>query len=155
MNNENKTTLIDLMFKYIIDNKVKILQLLRSTNIFLSRFNYSCSVSLSDVSPVPFLATPQEEADTRIIRHCVYALAQNPVNVIIRSPSADTDIVVLALYLLQEREKIFIENGNGKNRKVFQLSQVGLDEMELNSLIGFHAFSGNDFFHKREKDVLD
>ena len=103
MNNENKTTLIDLMFKYIIDNKVKILQLLRSTNIFLSRYNYSYSVSLSDVSPVPFLATPQEEADTRIIRHCVYALAHNPVNVIIRSPSADTDMFWHYLYFKSEK----------------------------------------------------
>ena len=51
----------------------------------------------------------------------------------------------MALSLLQEREKIFIDNGNVENKKVFQLSQVGLDEMELNSLIGFHAFLGNDY----------
>ena len=50
---------------------------------------------------------------------------------------------------------MYFDNGNGRNRKVFQLSQVVLDDEYLKSLIGFHALTGNDyvssFFRKGKK----
>ena len=62
---------------------------------------------------------------------------------VIRSPSGDTDIIVLAVSLVQEREKVYVDNGNGKNRNNIQLRQLAVKD--VNSLIGFHAFSGNDY----------
>ena len=124
MNNENKNKLIELMFQYLIDNKVKILQILRCSKIFLSSYDYCYCISLSEVIPVSFLTTPQEEADTKIIRHSSYALTLNATNVVIQFPSGDTDIIILAVSLVQERDKIYVDNGNSKNIDIFQLSQL-------------------------------
>ena len=106
----------------------------------------------SELIPVSFLTTRQEEADTRIIRHCSYALTLNATNGVIQSPSGDT-YITLAVSLVRERENVYVDNGNGKNRNIIHLSQLAVKD--VNSLIGFHAFSSNDyasaFFGKDKK----
>ena len=60
------------------------------------------NASTVEVKPLPSLLSTQEEADTKVILHAHKILQGTASTVTIRSPSGDTDIVVLAVALLQE-----------------------------------------------------
>ena len=64
--------------------------------------------------------------------------------------------MILAFSLLSNPSQIFIDYGNGKNRKGLWLNEMDLSERMKKSLIGSHAFTGNDFvssFFKKGKQV--
>ena len=62
------------------------------------------------------------------------------------SPSGDTDIIVMAVTILNNfKERVSLIDGHGKDRKYIELSEIELEEPILSSLIGFHALTGNDF----------
>ena len=42
-------------------------------------------------------------------------------------------------------DRLFLDYGNGKNRKALRLSNVVMPEKEKDALLGFHAFTGNDY----------
>ena len=107
----------------------------------------SChKVTLSTCEPFPELLSNQEEADTKVITHSFLSLQQAAYyQVVIRSPSRDTDIVVLAVSLLnQDREKVFIDNGCGRSITLQWLGNLEISERRCTSLIGLYAFTGND-----------
>ena len=52
---------------------------------------------MSTISSVESSVSNHEEADTKMILHCIYALKEKGITVILRSPSADTDIMILAV----------------------------------------------------------
>ena len=84
----------------------------------------------------------------------------NSRQAIIRSPSGDTDIIVLTISLLYEfKRHATIDNGTGKQRKSIRIGGLELSEQRCHSLIGLHAFTGNDYFviifRKRERSVLE
>jgi hypothetical protein len=110
---------------------------------------------MSSISSVESLVSNHEEADIKMILHCLYALKEKDTTVILRSPSADTDIMILAVNLLQEENhRIFIDFGTGNNRKGMWLNDVNHSPEKKNSLIGLHAFTGNDYtssFFRRGK----
>ena len=67
--------------------------------------------------------------------------------VIIRSPSGDTNILVLTVSVLYSHEtRILLDNNSGKERKSVWLGALELSQQRSTSLIGLHAFSGNDCF---------
>ena len=122
MNNDNKIQMIDLIFNYIKENRAKCLNLLRSSKIMLSNDNICEAITLSSSMIVNDLSSNQEEADSKVVLHAVYALNKSPAKmVIIRSPSADTDIVVLALGIIEDRQRVYFDQGNGVNRKYWWL----------------------------------
>ena len=91
-NDGNKTSIIDLLLDYIIKHKTKVLNILRCMRIYVSKYNRRQSISLSSVGNLLYLSCEQEEADTRILRHCQYILnIQKDSYIIIRLPSGDTD----------------------------------------------------------------
>ena len=143
-----------------------MLNILRTTELFISTETDCVPVRLSSVSSVDCLVSNQEEADTKVILHCRYALEEKDMNVIIiRSPSAVTDILIIAVSLLQEENhRIFLDYGTGTNRKGIWLSDINLSTEIKNTLIGLHAFTvtGNDYtssFFRRGKqkcwNILD
>ena len=92
------------------------------------------------------LTSNQEEADTKVILHTIHALSETPsLKVVIRSPSADTDIFVIALGVINERNRVYLDYSVGKNRKGSWLSDIDIPEEKRNALIGFHAFTANDY----------
>ena len=100
------------------------------------------------------MASDHEEADTKLVAMSLsnYVTAEN---LMIRSPSGDIDI--LALFVLHQRFRTFIDNGTGKNRKILDISSTGLGELERSALIGLHAYSGNDYvssFFKQGKQKM-
>ena len=65
---------------------------------------------------------------------------------IIRSHSGDVDINILLTSLIQDdAHRVFVDYNTGVNRKKFKLADVKLTADEKMALIGFHAFTGNDY----------
>ena len=94
-----------------------------------------------------YFSSNHEEADTKVISHCANALsASKDGAVILRSPSGNTDIDVLAAALLQNYKiQLFIEYGSGVNKKGYSLKDFALNEASSSALLGLHLFNGNDF----------
>ena len=145
-NAANKSRLIDLIFDYIANNRSKCLQILRTVKIFLSRDCECKEISLSALLVNRDLSSNQEEADTKVVLHILHILQQSPgYKVHLRSPSADTDILVILLAMIPNGENVLYDSGVGKNRCCFFLSNYFMSQEERNALIGFHAFTGNDY----------
>ncbi|KAG1661142.1 hypothetical protein GQR58_021587 [Nymphon striatum] len=75
--------------------------------------------------------------------------------VVIPSPSGDTDILVLAVALL-DSYRVYLDYGKGKLRRGFWLNSISMDDQLKRALIGFHAFTGNDYvssFLKKGKQM--
>ena len=73
----------------------------------------------------------------------------------VRSPSSDTDILIIALNLIEEKHCVLLDSGKEDNRKKVWLNEVGHTEYH-HTLIGFHAFTGNDYvstFFRKNKIV--
>ena len=65
---------------------------------------------------------------------------------VLRSPSGDRDITVLAVSLISSSQDwVFINYGSGKNRKAIKLSNVNMANDLKQTLVGFCAFTGNDY----------
>ena len=73
-------------------------------------------------------------------------LKSNETSVItLRSPSGDTDIVVLTVALLYEfRNRVLIDDGSGDSRNVMQISNIDIEKDLVGALIGFHSLTRND-----------
>ena len=152
----NKTRLIEIMFDVIKKNKVKVFNLIRCQRLFLS-VEGSCEiVTRTSINNCDDLCSNQEEADTRLILHAKHPIDHASYSIIIRSPSGDTDIIVLAVSLLFDfKEKIFLDSGSSGNRRLIHLASFELPDDYRAALIGYHAFTGNDyvssFFTKGKK----
>ena len=100
------------------------------------------------------LKSNQEEADTKVILHAINVIRSGG-DAVIRSPSGDTDIMVVALALIDDLVKVYFDYCNGKCKKRMCLGAVGMKDEEKKALVGFHSFTGNDYipaiFRKRKK----
>ena len=87
------------------------------------------------------------EADTNIVIHASHSLHHSQIPTInIRSPSGDTDILVLTIvHLYNYKEKIHPDNGTGVNKNNIWLVASKFKDEILNALIGFHSSTGNDY----------
>ena len=146
-NGENKTRLIELIVQYIEQNRMKVLNYTRTAKLVISTWNRCISITASGITEEPELISSLEEADTKIILHCKHIASYIPsVPIILRSHSGDTDIIVLAVALLQEyKERIVFDDGSGKSRRRVKMAEIDLDDEVIDALIGLDAFSGNDF----------
>ena len=91
------------------------------------------------------LSNDQEEADTKVCLHAIDALNEDPYkHMIITSHSGDIDVLLTSL-IIDSADRVFLDVNTGKNRKVLRLSDVELSTEEKKLLIGFHAFTGNDY----------
>lgn len=93
------------------------------------------------------LTSSQEEADTRIILHCLYADKMNSPSdtIIVRSP--DTDVfVILLTYSTSVNSCLLFDTGNGNARRLVPIKDIAktLDLDLLQALPAFHAFTGCD-----------
>ena len=102
------------------------------------------------------LKSNQEEADTKIIFHACVIIKRYPnKKIIIRNHSGDIDIIVITLgVIFEDLEQIYFDTNKGNYRKLYKLSDVSLSKNEKSALLGFHAFTGNDYvssFFKKGK----
>ena len=158
LNNENKCSLINMVMDYTSTNKKALLRKLKCQMIYFSTDGETRLFTADSDRIVPELTSDQEEADTKLILHLAHALDKMDKKIILRSPSSDTDIVVLAVALITEdlQQRVIYDSGSGKNRKRMLLSDFSLNDEYKKCLIGFHAFTGNDYvsaFFKKGKMV--
>ena len=146
-NGENKTRLIELVRSVLIDKKESILADLKCDGVYFSSYRECIIVTKNDVVLVPDLCSNQEEADTKVILHADHALSSNDEGIaIIRSHYGDTDIAVIAMSHFNENgDRVILDANTGKYRKAFKLSDIDLTATQKLCLVGFHAFTGNDY----------
>ena len=145
MNSKTKCRLIDIIFDFIIKERACCLQILRASKILLSRDGECDEVTSSAVNRLDHLSGNQEEADTKVILHTLDALDKYDSKIHSRSPSADTEILVLCIALIQNPERVYYDYGVGKNRNSVCLNDYQVPPDEREALIGFHAVTGNDY----------
>ena len=137
------------------------MNLLRCQEIYFSTYEDCCRVTLTSCEVEAELISNQEEADTELILHCFHTLKTHPSKkILVRSPSGDTDILVIRILLNKlpdNQDSMYLDYGNGKNRKGLWLSDIDLSDDIKKFLLGFHAFTGNDyissFFRKGKQFV--
>ena len=145
-NGENETRLTELIKDVLIANKEDVLRNLSCQSIFFSMDKICYHITASTVEIDDESSSNQEEADTKLLLYCKHAFdSSGDKSVIVRSPSGDVDINILFLSLFTEKlDKINLDYGTGKARKYFKLASIDMSDEHKSSLIGFHAFTGND-----------
>ena len=145
-NNENKSCLIDIIFSFIIENKIRCLQIVEASKMLLSRDGDCHEITASSVRLLNNLSSNQEEADTKVILHAVDALhAEDNSKAQLRSLSGDNNILVLAITLIPTLNRVFYDYSTGKNRKCICLNEYHVPRDEKEAFIGLHAVTGNDY----------
>ena len=152
---DNKTRMIELLFETIENERDEVLETLRSEEIVLSREGECKKITSSEIQPFDRLLSTQEEADTKVIAHAVEFLDQDSdLNVVIRSPSGDTDIIVLCVSLLHlNKERVIIDNGSGKARKSIWLGSLNISPRRCEVLLGLHVSEEMIMFLRSSRKV--
>ena len=121
---------MELISEYIDTHKAKVLNILRTNKIMILLDNKCISISRLSTGIEESLTSNQEEADTKVILHTHQILKSNETSVIIlRSPSGDTDIVVLTVALLYEfQNRVLIDDASGDKREVMRLSNTNTEK---------------------------
>eukprot|EP00112_Aurelia_sp_Birch-Aquarium-sp1_P005855 Seg1662.2 transcript_id=Seg1662.2/GoldUCD/mRNA.D3Y31 product="hypothetical protein" protein_id=Seg1662.2/GoldUCD/D3Y31 len=146
-NGENKGRMIEIIKGEIVKQKLAFLEKLKCNEIMFSVDKVCIHMTENSTDVIDELSSNQEEADTKLLLHAKHAFNAHPGKaVFIRSPSGDVDINILFLALFPEdADRIYIDYGTGKSRKVLQLSMIDMPDTLKSALVGFHAFSGNDY----------
>ena len=147
LNNENKQKMVEIFFDVLEEKHVKVLNLLRTNQLVLACDEFCKILTLANIEDFRSMISNQEEADTKVILHSHQVLDVCETNqVLLRSPSGDTDILILVVSLLYDyKERIVLDNGVGNSRKLIWLGNIDISRSTRNSLLGFHAFTGNDY----------
>ena len=117
--------------------------------VYFARGGTCTMITRTTTVDVEDLATDHEEADTKIAY-----LKQDAANTndgkdivcVVRSSTGDIDIPIILLGIELERNvHVYIGNGTGKNRRVLASNKCDLNDQQRNTLVGVHAFTGNDY----------
>ena len=137
---DNKTELFKFLAQHVTCRTVdegKVLYATSAQNVLSS----TCQAELSNLTPCS-----QEEADTRLILHAAYAVAQSKRRVSVRS--VDTDVVVLAATFFSQMkpDEMWIAFSTRKNFRFIPIHEIvsSLTPKIRSSLLAFHAFTGCD-----------
>ena len=144
---ENKNRLKELLFEVIKNEREEVLEMLRCDELVLSREGECKLLTHIEEKTYDQLLSTQEEADTKIIARAVEILHQDMENeVVIRSPSGDTDILLLSAALLYNfKEHVVIDSGSAQSRKCINLRSLQFSECKYSAMLGLHVFTGSDY----------
>ena len=164
-NEDNKKQLIQFLLTEW--QKDTYANLLHNREIFFAS-EYSCVIltspdgQVTESQPVINLSTTQEEEDTLIILHSIYAdteAGQEDVDIIVRSP--DTDVLILLLSFCQRfNHPLYFDTGNSNKRRMIHIQTLSekIKREIQESILGLHAFTGCDsisaFVQKGKKRPL-
>ena len=135
---ENKTRLINLICEVISSDYKRALALLKCNEICFSKENNRLLFNKSGIHNAARLKSHQEEANSKVILHCLDAPKGFEATFVIHSSSADLDIMVTAVSLLPSNEEhVFLNCGNGKNHKAIKFCNVILAD-DLNQALDYN-----------------
>lgn len=148
-NDENKTQLLRLLFEqWKSDKYAKHLEGRRIYYV-LGEMCYcltSSNGTVVDLVPEQTLFSSQEEADTRIILHCLHIRDNEPeeMKVVVRSP--DTDVLVLLIYYSREINRaVLFDTGVGNKRRLLSVNDIANNKGDIVKVLpAFHCFTGCD-----------
>ena len=142
-----KPVLIELIGEVLVQSREEVLNILKANKLYHSADGICQLITRQGIEMVGDLSSNQEEADTKVVLHASHALnAQPDKTVIVRNYSGDTDITIIMLSLIIDHfKRLILDSNKGKDRKLLRLSDVNMSIQEKRSLIGFHAFTGNDY----------
>ena len=66
--------MIELTVDMILQNRVEILGLLQAEEVLVSTENHCLKLTADHIEIEPGLVSNQEEADTKVVLHCIHAL---------------------------------------------------------------------------------
>ena len=75
------------------------------------------------------------------------------MGVVLRPPSGDTDINALDVALIDDRNWVLYDYGDRDNRKTFRLNGINNSDKQRSAIIGFYAFTGNDYVSSFSRKV--
>ena len=103
---------MNLIYQCLVGNKEKCLDLLQTSELCMPREGECISLKYSSSQQLVSLSSNQEEADTKVILHAVHTLNKySSKHIIIRSPSGDTYVLVLAVSLTEEEGRPASDQG--------------------------------------------
>ena len=134
LNGPNKSRMIELIYDTLKTKRVKVLNILWCNNLVLANENNWIKITLPFVSTLDDYFSNQEEVDTKIILRAHKILEDIPhdKNVVVRSHSADADINVIAITILQPKESSI----HCKGAKAACLGELELSPIEKKCLLG-------------------
>ena len=155
-NGQNKTRLIEIIKEQLVKEKKSILEKLECSEVYFSMENVCYLISVDSVSTVRELNSNQEEADTKLLLHTDHAMHNyTGKQVVGKSHSGDTGVNILFASKFIDNEAINLDLGAGSRRKVIKLASIRMSSEHKQSLIGFHAFTGNDYVSSIFKETKD
>ncbi|CAC5375591.1 unnamed protein product [Mytilus coruscus] len=154
---ENKKELFAFISEQLVSRDIVFDEEKQIVSTTGSNVNCRKEKDVSEIAPCT-----QEEADTRMMLHVNDAVADGHKCVMIRT--VDTDVVVIAISVLQKIESIlelWIAFGVGKNFRYLSFHDIAnaLGPEKSHGLLFFHAFTGCDqvssFANKGKKSAWD
>lgn len=147
-NSTNKENLIALILSEW-QKDVYAPKLLNRQILFVHKV--TCYSLISDghivqIDQIEELSSSQEEADGRIILHCLHiAEKEQSVEIVVRSP--DTDVFVLLIHYNDKiKSELYFDTGTGDKRRLLSIDTIishhGPDLSKY--IVGLHAMSGCD-----------
>lgn len=100
-----------------------------------------------EVFQVDSLSSTQEEADTRIILHCIHVRDTEPDNTTILVRSPDTDVLVLLMHFSSQiNRSVLFDNGVGNKRRLLSVPDLAqhMGTQICSILPAYHALTGCD-----------
>ena len=88
-------------------------------NTFLSRDSEYFRITNRSCYSHPVLVSNQEEEDTKVILHSMNVIKKSELGVVLRAHSGDTDLTVLVVAFIDNRNRVLYDYGNGDNQKTF------------------------------------
>ena len=86
---------------------------MQTSVIYFSKEDSCVRVNASQVTTVDELSSNQEEADTKVILHSAHAISTTKGSIILRSSYGDTDIMIIAISLIDTSKLVFSKNRKG------------------------------------------
>ena len=92
---------------------------------------------------ITLLQATHEEADTRIVLHCIHT---NTDQVVVSSRDTDVLILLVAHFASMQCTRLWMKSGTAKKQKYLPIHDIHqqFQKSELDSLIAFHAITGCD-----------
>ena len=145
-NGDNKERLFEVIEEVLIDNR----DLIGERVVYFARGSHCLKITREESSEIPELRTDHEGADTKIVylvKHAATnAVREQHTTCVVRSSSGDIDIPIILLGCTSEEfMEIHIDNGTGKSRRLLDMNACSLSQEQKKALVGFHAFTGNDY----------
>ena len=146
---ENKINLMKLILQEWESDKYA--SVLQNKRIFFVVENTCVQLSsedgiTTDSKPMHELNSSQEEADTKLILHCLYA-AQHATTeeLVVRSPDTDVFLLLLAFSKRIASPWLF-DTGTGNSRRLLNITDLSnkLSQDMCDALLGFYSFTGCD-----------